>query len=58
MTGVFNLHSTTTGKRLEVLYELVPSAKKFAFLTNPTEVLLSKLETEAAQARACPQLED
>ncbi len=35
MTGVFNLHAMTTGKRLEVLHELVPSAATFAFLTNP-----------------------
>jgi putative tryptophan/tyrosine transport system substrate-binding protein len=52
MTGVFNLHSMTTGKRLEVLHELVPSAATFAFLTNPVEVRLSKLETGAAQTAA------
>jgi putative ABC transport system substrate-binding protein len=52
MTGIFNLHSTTTGKRLELLHELVPSATKFAFLTNPREELLSKLETGAAQTAA------
>jgi putative ABC transport system substrate-binding protein len=52
MTGVFNLHSIMTGKRLEVLRELVPSATKFAFLTNRAEALLSERETEAAQAAA------
>ena len=51
-TGVFNLHSVTTGKRLEVLRELVPSATKFVFLTNPIEELLSKSETVAAQTAA------
>jgi putative tryptophan/tyrosine transport system substrate-binding protein len=52
MTGVFNLHAMTTGKRLEVLQQLVPSAKKFAFLANPVAVLLTKVETEAFQAAA------
>jgi putative ABC transport system substrate-binding protein len=35
LTGVFNLGSTMSGKRLEVLHELIPSASKFAFLTDP-----------------------
>jgi putative ABC transport system substrate-binding protein len=49
---VFNLTSTLAGKLVQVLHELVPSATKFAFLTYPAEVLLSKLETEAFQAGA------
>jgi putative ABC transport system substrate-binding protein len=52
MTGVFMLTVTLMGKRVEVLHELVPSATKFAFLTNPAEVLISKLDTEAFQAGA------
>ena len=52
ITGIFNLNSTMTGKRVEVLRELVPSLTKFAFLTNPRDLTLSKLETRAAQAAA------
>jgi putative ABC transport system substrate-binding protein len=52
LTGIFNLSSTTTGKRVEVLRELVPSLTKFAFLTNPREVRLSQAETNAAQTTA------
>ena len=51
LTGVFNLHSRTTGKRLEFLRELVPSATKFAFLAGPGE-LLSRNETREAQVSA------
>jgi ABC-type uncharacterized transport system substrate-binding protein len=51
LTGVFNLHSRTTGKRLEFLRELVPFATKFAFLSGPGE-LLSKNETREALASA------
>jgi len=52
LTGVFNLASTTTGKRVEVLRELVPSLTKFAFLNNPKSVSLSKVEAAAAQDTA------
>src|ERR1035437_10129149 len=45
MTGVYNLNSALAGKRLELLRELVPSATKFAFLTNPSELTISDLET-------------
>ena len=51
MTGVFNLHSRTTGKRLEALRELVPTATKFAFLTGPGK-LLAKNEAGEAQSAA------
>jgi putative ABC transport system substrate-binding protein len=43
ITGVFNLAMPTTGKRLEVLHELLPSAKKFAFLKDPGNATISKL---------------
>jgi putative tryptophan/tyrosine transport system substrate-binding protein len=52
LTGVFNLASTTTGKRVEVLRELVPSLTKFAFLNNPKAERLSKVEAAAAQDTA------
>jgi ABC-type uncharacterized transport system substrate-binding protein len=52
MTGVYNLNSALAGKRLELLRELVPSATKFAFLTNPSELTISDLETRGLQAAA------
>ena len=52
LTGMFNLNSMMTGKRVEVLRELVPSLKKFAFLTNPRDLRLGKVETREAQAAA------
>jgi putative ABC transport system substrate-binding protein len=35
ITGIFNLGLTLGAKQLEILHELVPSATKFAFLTDP-----------------------
>jgi putative tryptophan/tyrosine transport system substrate-binding protein len=52
LTGVFNLAVLTTGKRVEVLRELVPSLTKFAFLTNRQDVNLSQKEAKAAQDTA------
>ena len=52
LTGVFVLAVLTTGKRVEVLRELVPSLTKFAFLTNRQDVRLSQLEAKAAQDTA------
>jgi putative ABC transport system substrate-binding protein len=52
LTGVFNLNSTTTGKRVEVLRELVPSLTKFAFLNDPKDVRVNKVEEVAAQDAA------
>ena len=52
ITGVFNLNTTMTGKRVEVLRELVPSLTKFAFLTIPLDVTISKNEAREAQAAA------
>jgi putative tryptophan/tyrosine transport system substrate-binding protein len=52
ITGVYNLNLMLAGKRLELLRELVPSATKFAFLTNPSELTISDLETRGLQAGA------
>ena len=52
ITGVFNLNTVLTGKRVETLRELVPSLTKFAFLTIPRDVTISKNETREAQAAA------
>ena len=35
VTGIYGLQLAVTGKRLELLHELVPSAGVIAFLTNP-----------------------
>ena len=52
ITGVFNLALPTTGKRLEVLHELLPSATKFAFLKDPANATLNKLVVPIIQAAA------
>jgi len=51
ITGVFNLNTPLTGKRLEILREMVPSLSKFAFLTNP-RLSVSKDETRQVQVAA------
>ena len=52
ITGIFNLGMVILGKRLEVLHELVPSATKIAFLTDPGNTTLSKLQMPQIQAAA------
>jgi putative ABC transport system substrate-binding protein len=52
ITGVWNLAVTLTGKRFEVLHETVPSATKFAFLTDPGNRMIRELQIPLAQAAA------
>jgi putative ABC transport system substrate-binding protein len=52
ITGIFNLAPTLIGKELEILHELVPSATKFAFLTDPGNTSLRKLSLTNIQAAA------
>jgi putative ABC transport system substrate-binding protein len=52
ITGVWNLAVTLTGKRFEVLHETVPSATKFAFLTDPGNRMISELQIPLARAAA------
>jgi putative ABC transport system substrate-binding protein len=52
ITGEWNLDLTLTGKRLEVLHELIPSATKFAFLTDPANRKINELQIPLAQAAA------
>jgi putative tryptophan/tyrosine transport system substrate-binding protein len=51
ITGIFTLGGMT-GKRLEVLHELIPSATRIAFLTDPGNTTLSKLQLPQIQAAA------
>jgi putative ABC transport system substrate-binding protein len=52
ITGVFNLGVMLTGKQFEILHELVPSATKFAFLTDPGNVTQTQLAMPLVQAAA------
>jgi putative ABC transport system substrate-binding protein len=52
ITGAWNLALTLTGKRFEVLHELVPSATKFAFLTDPGNQKINELQKPLAQTAA------
>jgi putative ABC transport system substrate-binding protein len=52
ITGVFTLNLALAGKRLELLRELVPSATKFAFLTNPGVPKFNEPETREIEAAA------
>jgi putative ABC transport system substrate-binding protein len=52
ITGIYNLGTMLSGKRLEVLHELVPSAAKFAFFTDPSNTTLGKLQMQQVQAAA------
>ena len=52
ITGVFTLNLALAGKRLELLRELVPSATKFAFITNPNSPKFNEPETREIEAAA------
>jgi putative ABC transport system substrate-binding protein len=52
ITGVFTLNLALAGKRLELLRELVPSATKFALLTNPAIPKFNEPETREIEAAA------
>jgi putative tryptophan/tyrosine transport system substrate-binding protein len=52
MTGVITLSLEVGPKRLELLHELVPTAKTIALLVNPDSPALSEPTTKDAQAAA------
>jgi putative ABC transport system substrate-binding protein len=54
VTGINFFINELVGKRLELLRELVPSARRIAVLVNPSNVVLTKITTRetAAAARA------
>jgi putative ABC transport system substrate-binding protein len=52
VTGVSNLNIQLAPKRLEVLHELVPSAKIIGLLVNPANRAVTEIETKALQVAA------
>ncbi len=52
ITGVTQLNSLVTPKRLELLHELVPSARVVGLLVNPTNPALVETETNGAMSAA------
>jgi putative ABC transport system substrate-binding protein len=52
ITGVTVLQSDVAAKRLELLRELVPSAKSIALLVNPSNPVFTEVETNEMQAEA------
>ena len=52
ITGVFNFSTTLPAKKVQILHELVPSATKFAWLTDPANTTIRKLTLPHIQAAA------
>ena len=52
ITGIFNLGLTLGAKQVEILHELVPSATKIAFLSDPENTTTRKLVIPLIQAAA------
>jgi putative tryptophan/tyrosine transport system substrate-binding protein len=52
VTGVAMLQTAVTPKRLELLHELVPTARSIAILVNPTNPVFAESEARELQAAA------
>jgi putative tryptophan/tyrosine transport system substrate-binding protein len=52
LTGVAGLYAELVGKRLELLHELVPSARSIGFLVNPNNPVYAAVETKQVEAAA------
>jgi putative ABC transport system substrate-binding protein len=52
VTGVTQLNTEVTPKRLELLHELLPTATVIALLVNPTDPVLAEANTRNLQAAA------
>jgi putative ABC transport system substrate-binding protein len=52
VTGVTNLNVLVSGKRLEMLHAMLPSASSMAYLVNPANVVYAANETREMQAGA------
>ena len=48
VTGVTNLNAVVSPKRLELLHELLPTARVMALLVNPASTTLTEIETNGA----------
>src|SRR5215472_14579279 len=53
VTGVTNLSIEITPKRLQLLHEVVPTAKVVALMVNPTNLTVA--ETQVREARSAAQ---
>jgi putative ABC transport system substrate-binding protein len=51
-TGVTSLNAEVSAKRLELLHELMPSAKAFAFMVNPTNPRNAEATTQIIETAA------
>jgi putative ABC transport system substrate-binding protein len=52
LTGCYNLNADLTGKRLEVLHELVPAVRSVAYFVNPTNKAYAEAETRELRSAA------
>jgi putative ABC transport system substrate-binding protein len=52
VTGVTNLNAVVSPKRLELMHELLPSARVMALLVNPASSTLTEIETNGALSAA------
>ena len=52
ITGVTNLNIEITPKRLQLLYEVVPTARSVALLVNPANPTVAETQTRAARSAA------
>jgi putative ABC transport system substrate-binding protein len=52
VTGVTNLNAVVSPKRLELLHELLPTARVMALLVNPTDPTLTEIETNGSLSAA------
>jgi putative ABC transport system substrate-binding protein len=52
ITGIYNLNTVLSAKRIEVLHELIPSATKFAYLTSANDEYVNSLQLPIIQAAA------
>jgi putative ABC transport system substrate-binding protein len=52
VTGVTNLNAVVSPKRLELLHELLPTARVMALLVNPASPTLTEIETNGALSAA------
>jgi putative ABC transport system substrate-binding protein len=57
VTGVAYTNAVLTGKRLDLLHQLVPAAVRFAVLLNPTEALRQISDAQEAAAAIGRQVE-